>query len=717
MLSLSHLTKAYGDHVVLSDTALNIDQSSHIYTLIGQSGSGKTTLLNILFGIDQDYSGTYYLNSADAKEFSNSDWDNVRSTQMQIVYQDFKLLDSLTVEDNLTFANRLSNTDLQTRIDDALSALDLESVKNKKVRNLSGGQKQRVALARATINRPEILLLDEPTGNLDDQNTTKLMGYISSLKDSGLTILIITHDKRVMNYSDTVLQLVDGKIQVADVKEPSASLGASQSTHQPDSPQKTGLGLKIKYVLRTLLASLSDQLLSAVPIILIIMSFCIIFTMFRETIFSGFNTIFSGFDDRSILIDTQKLTDSTQKKLQRSNIVSSYDGKRIGFSEVDRKQLQEISNVSDVLLFSNGLINGDDESHNLLAQSLAKKELPISVKDSPSFVSAPDFISLSFESLGVPAAQLANYNYQQIHLLAGESPAKSANDLLIPDILAEEVTSNADYARAINNPLALAIRKDNSVKAAKKTYRIVGVYRTNYQQQVPATLKIYTRFVASPTPATRADYRQTISVLTENEKTRAYNAPMIKSFTAYQRALGTGHSSALIVAKNAKDIPSISNKIRTLFPKYQQMSQYETKNGAYAKVYRNLVFYLIGGSALLALILGVIICFLNKSKIKNRSKELAILYSLGYSKRSVNQIVLIENAILFATYYVLAVVLLIPLYYFYLRTTARASLFVNLFSVNNLAMIFSFLILTMIISVLWGINGVKKKNLRKYLSL
>lgn len=129
---------------------------------------------------------------------SAKEWDSVRSNLMQIVFQDYKLLENFTVYNNLLYSLNERSKDNLEQIGNLLIEMDLEKVKDTTVSKLSGGEKQRLALARAVINKPKIVLLDEPTGNLDDKNTENIMKYIVKLKNDDTTFVIITHDSRVI---------------------------------------------------------------------------------------------------------------------------------------------------------------------------------------------------------------------------------------------------------------------------------------------------------------------------------------------------------------------------------------------------------------------------------------------------------------------------------------------------------------------------------------
>lgn len=139
---------------------------------------GKTTLFNILFGLDVDFTGLYYLFRNNSREISKKEWSSIREYDMRIVFQDYKLCDTMTVYENIVMSGNYSEDGICL----ILKELGLDELKNQLVTELSGGQKQRVAIARAVISNPKILLLDEPTGNLDSMTADKMMNFLDQLK-------------------------------------------------------------------------------------------------------------------------------------------------------------------------------------------------------------------------------------------------------------------------------------------------------------------------------------------------------------------------------------------------------------------------------------------------------------------------------------------------------------------------------------------------------
>lgn len=182
--------------------------------VLGKSGSGKTTLFHILDGITRPDRGEVYVAGQNISRMRKRAFVEFRRKNMGYVFQDFKLIPEFSVVDNITFPVDLDREKIdEFYLNLLLEELDIKALKNRLVSSLSGGEQQRVAIARALINKPEIVMADEPTGNLDSYNTEKVMNLMVRLqKMFSLTILIATHDYAVAKSAKRMLYIQDGKI-------------------------------------------------------------------------------------------------------------------------------------------------------------------------------------------------------------------------------------------------------------------------------------------------------------------------------------------------------------------------------------------------------------------------------------------------------------------------------------------------------------------------
>lgn len=200
------------DHVSFSMEA------GEMLAIVGQSGSGKTTLLNLLGGIDKPSAGQVLLDGQDIHSFSDAEAAKLRRQKIGYIYQDFKLLPILTAKENILLPAILDGKKAPARVVTALAdRLGIGNRLNHLPSQMSGGQRQRVAIARALINRPAIILADEPTGNLDKESANEILQMLLKLNHEGNTILLVTHEERFADLCPRKITLSDGKI-ISDVR-------------------------------------------------------------------------------------------------------------------------------------------------------------------------------------------------------------------------------------------------------------------------------------------------------------------------------------------------------------------------------------------------------------------------------------------------------------------------------------------------------------------
>jgi putative ABC transport system ATP-binding protein len=193
---------------------LNVDiQEGEMISVVGSSGSGKSTLLNILGGLDWEYNGEIVVDGKDIREY---DENYYRRYIVGTVFQTFYLIPTLNVEENillpLKFGKKMSNKETNERLDKLLNAVGLDNRRKHMPKELSGGQAQRVAIARALIDKPKIVLADEPTGNLDSKTGAQILELLSKLnKEEKTTMIVVTHDMKIADKTERKIKLVDGK--------------------------------------------------------------------------------------------------------------------------------------------------------------------------------------------------------------------------------------------------------------------------------------------------------------------------------------------------------------------------------------------------------------------------------------------------------------------------------------------------------------------------
>ncbi|MEW9094307.1 MAG: ABC transporter ATP-binding protein [Clostridiaceae bacterium] len=219
ILKIDHMEKYYGNKSnvtkAIDDISIEVCEGEFI-GIMGASGSGKTTMLNCISTIDTVSAGHIFLDGKDITELKEKEIAKFRRENLGFIFQDFNLLDTLTIRENIALAltiNRVPSREIDSRVEKIASKLDISYILEKYPYETSGGQKQRCACARAIINNPKLILADEPTGALDSKSAQMLLETIKSMnEDLGATILMVTHDAFSASYAKRILFLKDGRI-------------------------------------------------------------------------------------------------------------------------------------------------------------------------------------------------------------------------------------------------------------------------------------------------------------------------------------------------------------------------------------------------------------------------------------------------------------------------------------------------------------------------
>ena len=217
MIRINDLRKVYRtdevETVALDNMSLHIKEHEFV-AIMGPSGCGKSTLLNILGLLDDPTSGSYLLNGIEVTGFNENKRCDLRRENIGFVFQNFNLIEELTVFENIELP--LENSGMKAslrkmKVEKALKSVLLCHRRNYFPSQLSGGQQQRVAIARAIVNDPKLILADEPTGNLDSRNGLEIMDLLTALNDAGTTIVMVTHSEHDARYSHRIVHMLDGK--------------------------------------------------------------------------------------------------------------------------------------------------------------------------------------------------------------------------------------------------------------------------------------------------------------------------------------------------------------------------------------------------------------------------------------------------------------------------------------------------------------------------
>ena len=223
MIKISALEKIYRteevETVALNKLSFDVKEGEFV-AVMGPSGCGKSTLLNILGLLDDPDAGSFLFNGIEVAKFNERKRADLRKHNIGFVFQSFNLIDELTVFENVELPliyTGVKTADRKTRVEEVLDKMQIMHRRNHYPQQLSGGQQQRVAVARAVVNRPKLILADEPTGNLDSSNGSEVMQLLTDLNEQGTTIIMVTHSEHDARFSHRIIRMLDGQTVIENI--------------------------------------------------------------------------------------------------------------------------------------------------------------------------------------------------------------------------------------------------------------------------------------------------------------------------------------------------------------------------------------------------------------------------------------------------------------------------------------------------------------------
>lgn len=225
MIKLKGINKYYtsGEEKLhaLKDVDLEVDKGEFL-AIMGPSGSGKSTMIKILGLLDKEFEGSYFLNEREVKTLNDDLLSNLRNEKIGFVFQDFNLIDRLTIKENIELPMLYMGKgvkETKDRVRELLDKVKLLDKIDKYPKQLSGGQQQRISIVRSLVNNPDIIIADEPTGALDSKTSEEIIGIFNELNKEGITIILITHDINVAKRAKRIVKIFDGQLKEVNNNE------------------------------------------------------------------------------------------------------------------------------------------------------------------------------------------------------------------------------------------------------------------------------------------------------------------------------------------------------------------------------------------------------------------------------------------------------------------------------------------------------------------
>lgn len=622
--SLKKKFKGKDEKTIFDNVNLELDFSDEIVTLWGPSGSGKSTLLNMILGYDQKYEGTIKVLSQDVKKMKKKEYIKYLREDIAIVNQDNKLLENLTVKENLFFL--VKN---EKKIIEKLEFFNLEILMNKKICDLSGGQKQKTAIIRALIKEPKILILDEPSSSMDDLSFAELIKILDLIKKN-TQIIVVTHDQRFNEFSREQYKIEGEKI----VRTYSPEVRNSIVWNQDEKEISYNFGIKkgLMLIKNNILNYFVKLLLTFV--IMLLFSFVFVNANYEsEKYLSGY---YGGLSEHVVLMDFENIKENYKFN---DNSYQTPDDK-LYWSAEDAEKIEKIPGVSKTYFFTDEVTNTLDDDGNFLDVTLNSKTYPSVMANKPSASSGKN-IEINFSTLQVPNEVLDYYipeNLIGIDMLEGTFPTNESDEIAIPDFIADQIIENNRYERyedMIGSSLKLEV-KNSKGEQIEKNYSIAGIYKTNYASYLDDSYTIFLSFRNSITLSGKEVYG-----LSEN--TDKYYDNIYREEEKFISAYGTGQSDIAIILDENTTGGDVYKELEELYPNNIQQSRYTYQlDEEFTNQSKYMVKMYLTVIGMFIIIVAIILFLVNRGYYYLKNRELSILLSLGYSKKELTKLLIFE---------------------------------------------------------------------------
>ena len=700
MLTLKHLKKIYKTksltQVALNDVNVNFRKNEFV-TILGQSGSGKTTLLNVIGGLDNYDYGELIINGKSTKNFKDNDWDYYRNSCVGFIFQNYNLINHISVYKNVELALTLSNSkDKRKKVMDALKKVGLEKHVNKKPNELSGGQMQRVAIARALVNDPKIILADEPTGALDSKNSIMIMELIKKVAKDKLVIMV-THNKELAKkYASRIIELKDGVIindskpynenEIKDdyvkIKKTKMSLKAAVNLSLNNLKTKKG---------RTFLTSFASSI-GLIGIALIL------------SISNGFNKQIKEYEKNTLSsfpITISKLTSTMDKKelednkkaftgdydYPQKNVLYPYSGEennKVHENAITDEYLNYIKNMDSNLLsaisyytvtsFNLMTTDNNENFKTVSGGSINFTSLSQDLDDDSYLKDNYDLLSGSYPSSVYDVVLIVDSkNRIDKNLLDALFVDSSKKEINFNEIVGKElkVISNDNYYSKINENVFAKKEPSKEMYDKGITLKIVGIVRGKKDNVLASIMDVISESMDSSMVSKIGYSNELINIIVnENKESEIvkyqYNSSgvVFMGGISFDEAKITKDEALTILGAN--DVPASINIYPKDFKSKEQVISYldeynkDKEDEAkilymdYAKqigdlsngILDGITIVLIAFSSISLLVSSIMIGIITYISVLERTKEIGILRSLGARKKDITRVFNAETLII-----------------------------------------------------------------------
>lgn len=705
MIVIRGVSKTYKNEQIYNNLNVDICSNNGLITLWGLSGSGKTTLINLIMGYESCDSGVITIDG-----ISNS--DNEAQRQIALVKQDLGLFENISLHGNLQIVSNDNKL-----IDMWLSAFELSGHQSKLVKDLSGGQRKRVAIIRALLKKPKVLICDEPTNGLDQENYHILMTAIEKIQNDGVLVIIATHDSRVFDMSTTRLIIENKNITVNKVETEVDYSGKDYDQNLNDE-------ISLFKTFKSMLKNQKRKYINKLSVITIIsFLFLLIYFIFFSAYTEYKNIYFDGISDSAIVLDLNKVKQPYFEDDQYGAI--NYTPERLGWSKQDVEDVKSIDGVEDVVVGNENTNFIVDQSGNSYTHSFKTEDYKQLFSNSVALTSAPATITLSLNSVSIPSSVFAVYqggNTRGLDIVYGQFPEDGTNQVLIPDfvgtyLMDENSLPSLDEVIATN--LALNVVDENGNNKTVN-YPIAGIYSTDSNKTIDTDYTIYGSYHLEDLDQraiafTDDVYEQSKQMYeSQSEKYQDYFKVTYSSKGAFAKANGY-YFPQLFITIDPSKVESITTELESLYPNLVSISQYSYKTDAndVGSVYQQMQWIKVEFITGIGIIFGLIIYIIQKGYYLSKCKDYALLYSLNYSKLSIFKLMMYEHLLDIACVFVVSYILLWLLHFIPVQLFAK----VMYFSVTPLSIItfILFLILVNGLTILININKLRVNKLNELL--